>query len=122
LYAKKQKIEELNEQQKGEMHLLYFKFVDLKSVIDQIYKKYKLKYRVKNRNGFRDVFMIRMPWYNLLSFKYGELLKFLCGDYIATNRTSSDWWRDLVKIGVGSGALIGWFHDVVCNKEIRNWS
>jgi hypothetical protein len=61
-------------------------------------------------------------WYNLLSFKYGELLKFFCGDYIATNRTSSDWWRDLVKIGVGSGALIGWFHDVVCNKEIRNWS
>jgi hypothetical protein len=52
----------------------------------------------------------------LLSFKYGELLKFLCEDYIATNRTSSVWWRDLVKIGVGSGALTGWFCDAVTKK------
>jgi hypothetical protein len=51
----------------GEMHLLFFKFLDINTIIDQIYKKYKLKYRVKNRNGFRDVFMIRMPYGTICS-------------------------------------------------------
>ncbi|PNY11107.1 receptor-like kinase [Trifolium pratense] len=55
-------------------------------------------------------------WYNLLSFKYGEVHKFFCAEYIVTNRTNSVWWRDLVKIGIGSGALTGWLNGVVRKK------
>ncbi|CAJ2635808.1 unnamed protein product [Trifolium pratense] len=55
-------------------------------------------------------------WYNLLSFKYGEVHKFFCAEYIVTNRTNSVWWRDLVKIGIGSGALIGLLNGVVRKK------